>query len=146
MSAVRLIRAALPHMKAAQWGRIINITSLSVKQPVDNLVLSNSIRAAVHGLAKTLANQVGADGITVNNIMPGFIQTDRINQLAAARAEQQGTTPDAIVAGMGGNVPLGRIGQPQEFGSVVAFLASERASYISGTSIQVDGGLINAAF
>jgi 3-oxoacyl-[acyl-carrier protein] reductase len=146
MSGVRLIRAALPHLQRAKWGRIINITSLSVKEPVDNLVLSNSIRAAVHGLAKTLANQVGKDGITVNNVMPGYTQTDRIEQLAAVRAEQAGVSKAEIIANMGKPIPLGRVGQPEEFGALVAFLASEKASYITGVSIPVDGGAIKASF
>jgi 3-oxoacyl-[acyl-carrier protein] reductase len=146
MSAVRLIRAALPHMQQAQWGRIINITSISVKEPIDNLVLSNSIRAAVHGLAKTLANQVGQDGITVNNVMPGYTLTDRVTQLAEARAQQGGKSVEEVVAAMGTPMPLGRVARPDEFGAVVAFLASEKASYITGTSIPVDGGYIRASF
>lgn len=146
MSTVRLIRAALPHMQAAGWGRIINITSLSVKQPVDNLLLSNSIRAAVHGLAKTLAGQIAQDGITVNNVMPGYIQTDRINQLATVNAERSGRTMAEVIADMGQSVPVGRIGQPAEFGALVAFLASEKAGYINGTSIPIDGSVIKAAF
>lgn len=146
MSAVRLIRAALPHMQQAKWGRIINITSISVKEPLDNLVLSNSIRAAVHGLAKTLANQVAKDGITVNNVMPGYTQTDRINQLAKINAEKSGQPVDEIIANMGKPVPVGRIGQPEELGALVAFLASEQAAYINGVSIPVDGGRIKAAF
>jgi len=146
MSTVRLIRAVLPYMKQAQWGRIINVTSISVKEPIDNLVLSNSIRAAVHGLAKTLANQVGKDGITVNNVLPGYTLTDRVKQLAVALAEQRGTTPEEVVANLGTPIPLGRVAQPEEFGAVVAFLASEKASYITGSSIPVDGGYIKAAF
>ena len=146
MSTVRLIRTALPHMRAAGWGRIINITSISVKEPVDNLVLSNSIRAAVHGLAKTLANQIAGDGITVNNIMPGYTLTDRVYQLARARAEEQGKTLEEVIDNLGNPVPIGRVGQPDEFGALVAFLASERAAYINGVSIPVDGGYIKAAF
>ncbi|RME98009.1 MAG: SDR family oxidoreductase [Chloroflexi bacterium] len=146
MSTVRLIRAALPHMQQAGWGRIINVTSISVKQPVDNLVLSNAIRAAVHGLAKTLANQVARDGITVNNVLPGYTHTDRIQQLAEARAADSGKTPADIIAGLGQPVPVGRVGQPHEFGATVAFLASEQAAYINGVSLPVDGGYINAAF
>jgi 3-oxoacyl-[acyl-carrier protein] reductase len=146
MSAVRLIRAALPHMQAAGWGRIINITSISVKEPVGNLLLSNAMRPAVHGLAKTLANEVAGQGITVNNVMPGYTHTDRIQQLAEARAAESGKTPEEIVAGLGEPVPMGRVGQPAEFGAVVAFLASEKASYVNGVSIPVDGGFIKAAF
>jgi len=146
MSTVRLIRAALPHMQAAQWGRIINITSISVKEPIDNLLLSNSIRAAVHGLAKTLANQVARDGITVNNLLPGYTQTDRINQLAEVRAKEAGVSPDEILANLGNPIPTGRVGQPHEFGAVVAFLASQQAAYVNGVSIPIDGGYIKAAF
>lgn len=146
MSTVRLIRAALPHMQAAGWGRIINITSISVKEPVANLLLSNAMRPAVHGLAKTLANQIAGDGITINNVMPGYTLTDRVQQLAEARAAESGKTPEEIVAGLGQPVPLGRVGQPEEFGAVVAFLASEKASYVNGVSIPVDGGFIKAAF
>ncbi len=146
MSTVRLIRAALPHMQAAQWGRILNITSRSVKEPVDNLLLSNSVRASVHGLAKTLANQVGKDGITVNNIMPGYIQTDRVNQLVTANAEKSGVSEEEIIADFANSIPVGRIGQPEEFGALMAFLASEKTGYINGTSILIDGGMVKASF
>lgn len=146
LSSVRLIRAVLPQMQQAKWGRIINITSVSVKEPIDNLVLSNSIRASVHGLAKTLALQVGKDGITVNNVMPGYTQTDRVNQLVQVNAEKSGKSVDEIMAGLANPIPVGRVGQPEEFGALVAFLASERAGYISGVSIPIDGGLIKAAF
>lgn len=146
LSAVRLIRAAVPHMKQARWGRIINITSMSVKEPLDNLVLSNSIRAGVHGLAKTLSNQLGEYGITVNNVMPGTIHTDRIEQLAATTAKQTGQSLSQIIAERGKAIPLGRVGQPEEFGEVVAFLASERARYITGVSLPVDGGRIRGTF
>ena len=146
MSGVRLIRAALPHMQRAKWGRIINITSLSVKEPIDNLVLSNSIRASVHGLAKTLAAQVGKDGITVNNVMPGYTETDRVKQLVEVNAQKSGRSTDEILAGLANPIPVGRIGQPEEFGALVAFLASERAGYITGVSIPIDGGQIKAAF
>jgi 3-oxoacyl-[acyl-carrier protein] reductase len=146
MSTVRLIRAAIPHLRQAGWGRIINITSMTVKEPVENQILSNSIRAAVHGLAKTLAGQLGHEGITINNVMPGYIQTDRFNQLAAISAERLNKPVEEIVAEIGRPVPVGRVGQPQEVGALVAFLASEQASYITGVSIPVDGGKITAAF
>jgi 3-oxoacyl-[acyl-carrier protein] reductase len=135
-----------PFLQAAQWGRIINITSISVKQSVDNLILSNSIRASVHGMAKTLANQVAKDGITINNVMPGYTQTDRVNQLVAINAQKSGKSEAEVLANLAKPIPMGRIGQPEEFGAVVAFLASEKASYVTGVSIPVDGGLIKAAF
>lgn len=146
MSGVRLIRAALPHLRKARWGRIINLTSVSVKEPIDNLVLSNSIRASVHGLAKTLATQLGKYGITVNNVMTGYNQTDRVNQWAKAMAEESGKTVEEILGDLARPVPVGRIGQPEELGALVAFLASAKAGYINGVSIPVDGGLIKAAF
>jgi 3-oxoacyl-[acyl-carrier protein] reductase len=146
MSAVRLIRAAIPHMQKEKWGRIINITSLSVKEPIDNLILSNSIRAGVHGMAKTLANQVAQYGITVNNVMPGYIHTDRIQQLAEHTAGQTGQSVEEYLADFGKPTPVGRIGQPKELGALVAFLASEQAAYINGVSIPVDGGRLKSTF
>jgi 3-oxoacyl-[acyl-carrier protein] reductase len=140
MSAIRLIRAAVPHMQAQKWGRIINITSVSVKEPIDNLILSNSIRAGVTGMARTLANQLAGDGITINNVLPGYILTNRVQKLADTQAKAQGRSPDEVLAGFAELIPIGRIGKPEELASVVAFLASEQASYVSGTSILVDGG------
>ena len=146
MSVVRLIRAAVPHMQAVKWGRIINITSLSVKEPLAPLVLSNATRPSVHGLAKTLANQLGKDGITVNNILPGYTRTDRIIEYGEAVAKQSGQPLQAVFDEMGKPVPVGRIGEPEELGALAAFLASEKAAYITGASIPVDGGAIRAAF
>jgi len=146
MSTVRLIRAALPYMQKAQGGRIINITSMSVKQPLENLVLSNSIRAAVHGLAKTLADQIGPHGITINNVMPGYTLTDRMNQLFFDSAAKSGKTVDEVMSALSKPVPMRRIGTPEDFGALVTFLASEQAGYITGASIPVDGGVIKAAF
>jgi 3-oxoacyl-[acyl-carrier protein] reductase len=140
MSAIRLIRAALPHLRQSGWGRIVNITSISVKQPLDNLILSNAIRAAVVGLAKTLSRQVAAEGITVNNVCPNYILTERVRQLAALRAKEQDISVEEAIAQFAQDVPVGRIGQPQDLADLIVFLASERASYINGTTIQVDGG------
>jgi 3-oxoacyl-[acyl-carrier protein] reductase len=140
MSAVRLIRAAVPAMRRQKWGRVINITSVSVKEPLDNLILSNALRAGVVGLARTLANQLAADGITVNNVLPGYILTDRVKSLAGTQAKAQGKSPDDILAGFAAPVPIGRIGKPEELAAVVAFLASEQAAYVNGASILVDGG------
>ena len=140
MSAIRLIRAAVPHMREQKWGRIINIASVSVKEPLDNLILSNSLRAGVVGMARTLANQLAADGITVNNVAPGYVLTDRVVSLAQTQAKAQDKSPDDILAGFAAPVPVGRIGQPEELAAVVAFLASEQAAYVNGTTLLVDGG------
>jgi 3-oxoacyl-[acyl-carrier protein] reductase len=140
MSAVRLIRAAVPHMRGQKWGRIVNLVSYSVKEPIDNLILSNSIRSGVIGLAKTLANQLGADNITVNNVCPAYTLTERIRELAENTASRTGKSADEIIKGYASPVPLGRLGMPEELADLVAFLASERASYINGQSIAFDGG------
>jgi 3-oxoacyl-[acyl-carrier protein] reductase len=140
MSAIRLIRMAVPHMQKQKWGRIINITSGSVKQPLDNLILSNSLQAGVVGMARTLANQLAADGITVNNVLPGDILTSRVVQLAENQAKAQGKSTDEVLAGSAAQIPVGRVGEPEELAAVVAFLASEQAAYVNGTSILVDGG------
>lgn len=143
-SVLNLTRGVLPDMKERRWGRIVNVTSVAVKQPVDGLILSNSIRAAVTGFAKTLANETAAFGVTVNNVMPGYTRTERLDQLATDIAERTGGTPDEAFAAWESQVPMGRVGEPRELAAVVAFLASERASYITGTSIAVDGGAVRA--
>ena len=143
-SAVELARHVLPGMKERRWGRILNITSIAVKQPVDNLILSNSLRAAVTGFARTLANEVASFGVTVNNIMPGYTRTERVEELARMMSEKQGITPAEFIARWEQEIPMRRIGDPREFAALAAFLVSERASYITGTSIPVDGGWIKA--
>jgi 3-oxoacyl-[acyl-carrier protein] reductase len=145
-SALNLTRGVLPGMKKQEWGRILNITSVSVKQPVPNLILSNSLRAAVTGFAKTLSNEVAGHGITVNNILPGYTRTKRLIQLAGNLAKKTGTTLETVVETWESTVPMRRIGEPREFAALAAFLVSERASYITGTSIPVDGGSIRAVF
>jgi len=140
MSAIRLIRAAVPYMREGGWGRIINIASVSVKEPLDDLILSSSLLAGVVGMARTLASQLAADGITVNNVMPGYILTERVRELAQTRAKAQGKSPDEVLNGFAELVPMGRIGKPEELAAMVTFLASEQAAYVSGTSILVDGG------
>lgn len=134
-SAVALIQAVLPKMKQQQWGRIIAITSQAVKQPVDNLILSNAVRASVVGLTKSLANELGVYNITVNNLMPGYTKTNRLLTLID-------TNPDFKNAV--NEIPLKRFGNPEEFAAAVTFLASARASYITGTSLAVDGGWIKS--
>lgn len=146
MSAVYFAHEVLPIMRKHHWGRLIAITSVSVKQPIDNLLLSNSIRAGVTGLMRTLANEFGGDGITVNCVCPGYTLTERLDELAGATAKKTGVAREKILDSYSADVPLGRIGKPEEFAAMVAFLASERASYISGCSIPVDGGKIKSLF
>jgi 3-oxoacyl-[acyl-carrier protein] reductase len=141
-SVVALVGAVLPGMKARRWGRIINVTSIAVKQPVDGLILSNSVRAAVTGFARTLANEVAPYGVTVNNVMPGYTRTARVDELARGNAARKGTSPDEEFAQWERQIPMGRLGEPAEFGAMVAFLASAHASYTTGASIPVDGGWI----
>lgn len=143
-SAVELARNVLPGMKERGWGRILNITSIAVKQPVDNLMLSNSLRAAVTGFARTLANEVATFGVTVNNIMPGYTHTERIEELSRMMAEKEGISPAEFVARWEKEIPMRRLGTPREFAALAAFLVSERAAYITGVSIPVDGGWIRA--
>jgi 3-oxoacyl-[acyl-carrier protein] reductase len=142
-SAVELTRAVLPGMKERRWGRILNVTSIAAKQPIDGLMLSNSLRAAVIGFARTLANEVAPFGVTVNNLLPGFTRTDRVQELARAAGGKAGSNTD-IVSKWEKEIPMGRLGEPREFAALAAFLASERASYITGSSIAVDGGWIRS--
>ncbi len=145
-SALELARQVLPGMKERQWGRILNITSIAVKQPVDNLILSNSLRAAVTGFARTLANEVATYGITVNNILPGYTRTERVEELAKMMAEREGIEPGEFTARWEHQIPMHRLGEPREFAALAAFLVSERASFITGTSIPVDGGWTRALY
>jgi len=141
-SVVSLVRAALPGMKEQNWGRVVNVTSISVKQPVDGLILSNSIRAAVTGFAKTVSNEAAPHGVTVNCVLPGFTRTERLVHLAEANSERTGGTVDEAYAQWEREIPMGRLGEPDELAALTAFLCSERASYITGQSIAVDGGWI----
>ncbi len=145
-SVLNLVREVLPGMRERGWGRIINVTSIAVKQPSDNLILSNAVRAAVTGFARTLATETAKDGITVNNVLPGFTRTDRLEELAEKRAEIKGVEPEDIWAGWHEEIPMGRIGEPGELAALVAFLASEQAGYITAQSIPVDGGWIRSLF
>lgn len=143
-SVVEFCRVVLPGMKERRWGRILNVTSIAAKQPVDNLMLSNSIRAAVIGFARTLANEAAPFGVTVNNLIPGFTRTDRMVELSEVSARKEGITPEQALARYTATIPMGRMGEPREFAALAAFLASERASYITGQSMAVDGGWIRA--
>lgn len=144
LSAVYFAREVLPRMQQQRWGRLVTITSMSVKQPVDGLLLSNSIRAAVTGLARTLANEFGAHGVTVNNVCPGYTLTDRLTELADKQARDAGVAREKIYERWAAQIPLGRLAQPEEFAALVAFLCSERASYINGATIAVDGGWVRS--
>jgi 3-oxoacyl-[acyl-carrier protein] reductase len=143
-SAVELTRALLPGMKERRWGRILNVTSIAAKQPIDGLMLSNSLRAAVIGFARTLANEVAPFGVTVNNLLPGFTRTDRVQELARSAGGKAGSPNTDIISKWEKEIPMGRLGEPREFAALAAFLASERASYITGSSIAVDGGWIRS--
>jgi 3-oxoacyl-[acyl-carrier protein] reductase len=141
LSTIRMIREAVPLMRRAGYGRVVVISSSSVKQPVSGLVLSTTARAAAAGWVRHLADEVAPDGITVNTVLPGRIDTDRVRWLLAQRAEREGATPEEIAERDAKTIPMGRIGEPPELGAAVAFLCSERASYITGTFLAVDGGM-----
>jgi 3-oxoacyl-[acyl-carrier protein] reductase len=146
LSSVRFSKLVLPGMMANNWGRIINLTSISVKQPVDNLVLSSSLRAGVSGLTKTLSNEVAKFNITVNNVAPGMTLTRRLYELAVVEAKEKGKSHEEILVEMAKRIPLNRLAKPEEIASVVIFLASKQASYVTGVTIQVDGGYIKSVY
>jgi 3-oxoacyl-[acyl-carrier protein] reductase len=141
LSHVRLIRAALPHLRKSETGSVLTITSYSVKQPIPNLVLSNSIRSATIGLTKTLALELGQDGIRFNSILPGWTETERVYELMEHRAKNSGTTVEEEIRKQMVNSPLGRMASPQEFANAAVFLVSPAASYITGVMLTVDGGM-----
>jgi len=146
MSHVRLIRAALPHLRKSNSPSVLTFTSYTVKQPLPNLVLSNSVRAATVGLTKSLAMELGKENIRFNSIMPGWTMTERVQELMAFRAKNNNTTVEEEIAKQTAEIPLGRVGQPQEFANAAAFLVSPAASFIHGVSLAVDGGITKSAF
>lgn len=140
MSMVRLTRSVLPLMEKQQWGRVVSIVSLTAKQPIDDLLISSTFRPGILGISKILATQYGKFGITVNTISPGFVLTKRQEELSRSRSAEKNMTMDEYLAESAKNIPIGRLGKPEEIGDVIAFLASERASFINGANFLVDGG------
>jgi len=146
MNVVRLCKAVIPEMQKRKWGRIVHLTSLVAKQPNPLLTVSSTLRAGLSALTKTLGDQVAKDGITVNAILTGHFLTDRQRQLAEIRSKEQGIAPQQYLDKSVQDIPMGRYGEPRELAEVVAFLCSERASYLTGTSVQIDGGYIRSTF
>lgn len=146
MSAVRMSHAVVPLMQKQKWGRIIHLSSYSVKHPIENLMLSNSIRSAVVGLGKTQAMELARDGILVNNVLPGWTVTERVEQLLTDRATRNQSNLRDEFAKIEKEIPMGRMGKPEEFANVVVFLASECASYVNGVALPIDGGATRTAF
>lgn len=144
LSAIRLAKLVLPEMRAQKWGRIVNITSVSVKQPIEGLLLSNTVRAGLTGWAKTVSNEVAVDGVTVNNVAPGYTLTERQDELAEVRGKALGKSKQEIIETWALQAPMRRMASAEEIGAAVAFLASERASYITGVTLQVDGGWVRS--
>lgn len=146
LSAIRLAKLVLPGMRERKWGRIVNVTSISVKQPVDGLLLSNTVRAGLTSWAKTVSNEVAAEGVTINNVAPGYTLTERQDELAVARGKALGKSKEEMIAMWASQTPAQRIAAPEEIAAAIAFLASERASYITGVTLQVDGGWTRGLF
>jgi 3-oxoacyl-[acyl-carrier protein] reductase len=146
LSVVLFSKLILPDMMAKNWGRIINLTSISVKQPVDNLILSNSLRAGVTGFTKSLSNEVARFNITVNNVAPGMTLTRRLYELAVIEAKEKGKSHEEILVDMAKRIPMNRLARPEEVASVVVFLASKQASYVTGVTVQVDGGYVKSVY
>lgn len=141
MSVVHMAKAVIPYMQRHRWGRIITITSVTVKQPVSELIMSNAVRAAVVGLVKSLSNEFGKDGILVNNVAPGYTATERLQELAGVKALAGGVAPEQIYEQWAADAPVKRLGEPKEIADAIVWLASERASFITGQTLLADGGM-----
>jgi 3-oxoacyl-[acyl-carrier protein] reductase len=146
LNVVRLCRLVLPEMRRRRWGRIVHLTSLAAKQPIALLTISSTLRAGLSALTKTMANEFARDGVLINAVLPGHVLTNRQIELNELRAKQEGISPGEYAGRVQASIPLGRYGEPREIGEMVAFLVSERASYVTGATIQVDGGLIQSTF
>jgi 3-oxoacyl-[acyl-carrier protein] reductase len=144
LSAIRFAKLVLPGMLEQRWGRIVNITSVSAKQPIEGLLLSNTVRAGLTGWAKTVSSEVAADGVTVNNVAPGYTLTERQEELAGVRAKASGKSKQEIIEAWASQAPIGRMAGAEEIAAAIAFLCSERASYITGVTLQVDGGWVRS--
>jgi len=144
LSTIRLIREVLPHMRKAGGGAIINLQSTSVKTPLDNMILSNSVRSGVIGLAKTLSKELAKDRIRVNNVLPGAILTDRLRNLLAGQAQKTGKPFEEVRRAREADIPLGHLGDPEDVANMIVFLASDRARYVTGATVQVDGGAVRS--
>ena len=144
LSTINLCRATVPGMRARRWGRVVCLTSVAAKQPLGDLMLSTTARAGVLGFAKALADEVAPYGVTVNTVCPGYMKTERVAELLGKRAEMQRRPPDEILADLVQGIPMRRMGDPEELAATVAFLASERASYVTGVALQVDGGFVRS--
>ena len=146
MAPIAMIYAAVPHMRAQKWGRIVNIMSVTVKQPKSSLLISSTMRTGLMGFARTIANDLASESITVNNVAPGYTRTERLDELAEHLSATNKRSTDDVVAEWEKTIPARRLGRPEELAAVVAFLASERASYVTGTTVLVDGGAVQGLY